>query len=213
MVVYPAIFILTLLFLINIVSGNIGYKKVCTSDGICGQCLTDNDCKPAAPFCDTNTLTCHECVTDLQCRSNNNCDRKCVNFRCDTDNVPLVCDTSTEVCYERYGLCLSQCKSDSFCATIPYVLHYPNTGVCDVNNTKKCYDCLTSSDCNPQSNISCGAECVWSPNGFEYLCTNSDTCVNGKTCKLKNSAYLCSSAGWILVSYPLILLLFIQIFV
>jgi hypothetical protein len=176
---------------ISLVSAKGGFKKVCTPEGVCGQCVSNADCSGSTPYCDTNTLTCQKCVTDIHCRHNGDCNSTCTNFQCVTGN--RVCDTSTEVCYERQGLCLTKCNSDSFCLTIPYVLHYPNNGVCDINGTKKCYDCLITLDCNPQANISCGAQCSWSQEGLEYLCINSDTCKNGKSCTLANSAYVCSN--------------------
>lgn len=188
--------------------------RVCDSTGTkCGQCLTDADCPSATPHCDSNNMLCHECVTDAQCRSDLDCNRSCVNFKCDTSSYPVVtCDTATEICYRRIGKCFTKCTTDSFCATIPIVLHYPNTGVCNTT-TGQCFDCQTTADCKPYSDISCGAQCIYSPEGYEYLCTNSNTCKGGKSCKLDISGsnnYKCSYSH--IITYSSILLVLLLIF-
>lgn len=195
-----------ILILILVSSVHSKVNRVCTSTGQCGSCITNSDCTALTPYCHVDSMTCHQCVTDSQCRSDSDCNRTCVNWQCVNTMPPVICNTVNEVCYPRLGLCLTKCTSDAFCSTIPMALHYPNVGTCD-NTTNRCFDCLTTTDCKPHLNISCGAQCIYSPNDFEYLCTNSDTCKNGKSCTLKTAdTFQCSSSNILYISYILVLL-------
>lgn len=111
------------------------------------------------------------CLLDTDCRNISNCNGVCQDSTCIVPlgpNYTVSCDNNTQVCYEFLGLCLSKCAVDGDCARIPYVLHFPNPGVCD--GYGKCHDCLRNDDCNPWRNETCGSSCTFNSGTKEYLC-------------------------------------------
>lgn len=201
---------LLLIVVLLSVTSAIKIGKVCSPTGTCGQCLSNSDCSNPTPYCDTGSMTCHACTTDAHCRSESDCNRTCTNWQCATPGTyALITCNAGEVCYERLGICLNQCTSDAFCSTIPIVLHYPNTGVCD-NSSKKCFDCLVTDDCNSYRNLTCGAQCLYDSDNREYLCGNGNVCPNTASCTLVNvpNTYQCVGSSNILyISYSLLLIL------
>lgn len=126
-------------------------------------------------------VVCAACTTNVDCRSNVSnatCDAQCIGSVCVAGS--LTCNP-TQVCYEFYGLCLPMCYDNSDCAKVPTVLHFPNPGVCHTPSGK-CYDCLTTNDCQPERNISCGAQCSFNDATKEYLCGNGMVCI-GSSCQ------------------------------
>lgn len=167
-----------------------------------GQCTSNSDCPALTPYCYTVSGSCVSCLNDFNCRNTTFCNGVCNNFEC---QIPIgesvtVCKWN-EICYNTFGKCYSTCSSDSDCALIPNVLHYPNTGVCD-KSSGRCYDCLQTSDCKPYRNESCNAECTYNTKTMEYLCSNGNVCDNGRVCTTKSStSFQCSDSNIIIISY------------
>ena len=125
------------------------------------ECLAHADCAGIGPtdYCDPNTFTCVECLTDGHCRFNDVCDvahgnvcrDPCFNGNCRPGQI---CDTQIDVCVD----CLTdaecdggelchptlrecvECTSNADCALAP------NQPFCDTADNE-CVGCLSDGDC------------------------------------------------------------------
>lgn len=134
------------------------------------------------------------CITDAQCRFDNNCNAYCdvQSNTCLSNSSVLVCPFNS-VCYESVGKCFPKCTQSTDCLAYSFLLHKPYQGVCNAT-TGKCSDCLVTTDCLPWSSTTCGAFCSFSPLTKEYLCFNGNVCKNSRVCGVdpsNNSSFSC----------------------
>lgn len=171
-------------------------------------CTSNTQCPINAPYCRLDKKTCVPCLSNIHCRNITNCNAVCDNNHCNNVNPNSICDSVNDICYQGVGRCLPKCNQDSDCAKYPQVLHYPNVGVCDLP-TGRCYDCLTTVDCKPYKNETCGASCAWNIETLEFLCGNGQLCKSGKSCLsviTSPNVYSCSDASVFTLSISLIVL-------
>lgn len=181
-------------------------------------CLSNSHCQNSSslkPYCNPETNSCEECYTDSHCKNNNNCNSVCrflgnrLTCQLPFNETALICNSGS-VCYEAHGKCVGRCYTDEDCGLIPFVLRHPNTGVCD-NNSGKCYDCLSTSDCKPYRNETCNAKCTFNQRLLEYQCGDGNLCGSGQYCRavsVNDSIYRCNSANIYINSYILIIMAF-----
>lgn len=135
-----------------------------------------------------------ECVSNAQCRSNDNCNSYCLNGKCMLNTTVLSCP-SDQVCYENDGNCYSKCVQSQDCQKYSFLLHYPYTGICNVTSGK-CSDCLSNEDCQPWSTLTCGASCYFNNVTRESLCYNGNVCKNKQKCfDNSTSIFTCISSS------------------
>jgi hypothetical protein len=146
---------------------------------------------PACPFA--------TCLHNSDCRSASDCNAVCESSQgqClpNPVNATVVCNAAANTCYEALAQCFPACHQNSDCAKIPTVLHFPNSGVCDVASGR-CYNCMKTPDCQPNRSITCGAVCQLDAPTKQYLCFNGAVCADGQTCvEVTTNTFVCKSAA------------------
>jgi len=105
----------------------------------CAPCLSDADCPPAVPVCETLTGLCGPCLTDGDCDDGLFCngDETCVSGACQAGSdqclPPQGCDEDVDVC--------APCLLDEDCP--------PPAPFCDTSTEpSQCVLCLADVDCD-----------------------------------------------------------------
>lgn len=109
----------------------------CSVTGQCLQCLNDEHCGGnAAPFCDTATGACVQCLEASQCEASECQQATCENNVCGSVAGPPAISCSSGVCNGQ-GAC-AECLDNTHC----------NDGlpVCETTS-QRCVACATGSDC------------------------------------------------------------------
>jgi len=150
----------------------------------CFECKGDNDCAESSAYCNTNGK-CVKCITDEQCRSNDDCAATCANFNCQTSSLMCShCNTTT-------GICLD-------CVTNEHCVHAPNL-FCVENKCKSCVldiHCRNNSYCNSMcEDNECIVDTILSCQEIGQTCdTTLGTCFEcSPQIKCSSFLYSCSS--------------------
>jgi len=140
-----------------------------------GACSGDGDCGPMAPYCDSSSHTCVQCITTTNCGNGRMCNttnNTCVQCLMDGDcGAPtpycspmgqcVQCTTmancgAMQTCNTNDYRCVATCGSNADCRA--------PTAVCDTT-MMYCVQCLASTDCTGNA-------------GLAPICdTANDTCV------------------------------------
>lgn len=121
-------------------------RPLCSADARCEECLVDDDCGVASPFCVSGE--CRECLQNTDCGSGGACnqDLECV-VSCADDSQ---CNGDTPACDVVTGIC-HECIDDARCAADD-----PDKPVCVEN---RCEECRIDTDCPVDQPICEGGEC------------------------------------------------------
>ncbi|HEV8200431.1 MAG TPA: hypothetical protein VGS03_10445, partial [Candidatus Polarisedimenticolia bacterium] len=110
--------------------------QICNENpGVCVECNGDGDCHPGAPFCDTGSHTCEQCLNDGQCDDHNACNgaETCQGSTCRPGTTPN--------CNDGNGCTNDLCSPASGC------YHTNNSNSCDDGNACTTGDTCSSGTC------------------------------------------------------------------
>ncbi len=149
----------------------------CTKYDEClnGQCSGSGETCPPGEYCDEDTDTCVDCLTDADCDDGNDCtDDACIAGVCENTNNTDPCDDG--LFCTKYDECLNgQCSgSGDTC---------PPGQIC-VEDDDTCVDCLTDADCddgNDCTDDTCAAGVCENTNNTDP-CDDGLYCTEGETC-------------------------------
>lgn len=129
-------------------------------------------------------------------------------WTCDvpTNQTTLSCNTTTDVCYEWLGECLTKCATDTDCTTMPGL--GPGLAPFCNSGNGKCYNCLNNGHCKPDQNNTCGAQCIHHPESLENFCEQATQCSAKQSCVLLTS-YVCNAGNTLMINYVILLLIFL----
>jgi hypothetical protein len=131
--------------------------KKCKNNQFCVDCLSDSECLATSgsskPYCDLSGV-CRECLSDDQCRSDENCNAACgSDGKCRGPAPTSALNCSQTPNTPRCDIAQARC-----------VYCYQNTHCMDGKRPKclisegTCQECTTNSDC--RTNQNCDAMCV-----------------------------------------------------
>jgi len=172
------------------------FRHCLINSRICVECLSDGHCSTSKPYCDTSTYRCEKCLTDIQCRYQENCNAKCNtavpgNHLCYNVNSTVAnCTLVNQLCYRYEGACFDKCSNDTSCHNL-----FVDKQSCRLTD-QRCVGCLNDDQCGISLNDTCGKSCSYIQSQDQTLCSGGTTCLGDKPyCTLfADHRYRCSLA-------------------
>ena len=167
-------------------------EQVCVTSGenafTCAQCTLDSHCSEDL-LCNTETNTCSQCLSGLDCPSSrpycqdgecrqctrtSQCDRVPITglASCEDKSCQVFCETDSDCLDEEYAFCDQESKTCSNCVSNENCAMFNDTPICYTGpGQNRCVQCTQDSSCDD------GAKCNLET--FTCGCASNDDCPLG----------------------------------